>query len=164
LFLMGVRDGDKDAVRQGAGGAALFHFSLQHLQQKGYKNAWLGWSRPMFRDGVLEFKRRWSQVIVDCRYWGFGLRVCSLTPAVMSFLRNNPFIFKRDDKLYAAVCVNADEALPAELLQQMAKEYIHAGLAGLEIYRLPPQQGAAADVPPGDLPERVRILAWPGPA
>lgn len=114
LFMLGVRDADRAAVRDGAGGAALFHFSLQYLQKKGHKKALLGWSRPFFHDGVLEFKRRWSQIICESRYWGFGLRVLSATLAVKCFLRHNPFIFRQDDLLYGAVFVDADKPLSPE--------------------------------------------------
>ncbi len=161
LFLMGVRDGDREAVRTGAGGSAVFHFSLQYLQEKGYKKAWLGWSRPFLRDGVLQFKRRWSQIIIDARFWGFGLRVLSPTPAVKSFFRNNPFIFKRDDLLYGAVFLDADKPLSADDVQQIGKEYFHAGLSGLTIYRLPSDDAPASSPVAVELPEHVELCGWP---
>jgi hypothetical protein len=163
LFLLGVRDADRAAVRDGAGGAALFYFGLQYLQEKGHEKALLGWSRPFFRDGVLEFKRRWSQVICDSRYWGFGLRVLSPTLAVKSFLRNNPFMFKQDDLLYGAVFLDADKPLSPRDVQQITKDHLHAGLSGVKIYRLP--QGAArVPAPAAELPERVELCMWPSQA
>jgi hypothetical protein len=161
LFVMGVRDGDREAVRTGAGGSAVFHFSLQYLQEKGYKNALLGWSRPFLRSGVLRFKQRWSQVITDNSYAGIGLMISSLTPAARSFLCNNPFIFSRDDRLYAAVFVNAGEPLALEQVEQTTRDYFHDGLAGLMIYRLPTDGATALTPLTVGLPEHVELHAWP---
>jgi hypothetical protein len=145
LFMLGVRDADQAVLRDGAGGAALFFYALQYLQEKGYKTVLLGWTRPFLRDGVFEFKRRWSQRICGSRYWGFGLKVVSSTLAVKSFLSNNPCIFKEDGLLYAGVFVDAHQLLSPQDVEQLIKDHSHAGLAGVKLYRLPP--GSARVLP-----------------
>jgi hypothetical protein len=87
--------------------------------------------------------------------------ISSLTPAVKSFLRNNPFIFQRDNLLYAAVFVDADQPLSSEQIQQVTQEYFHEGLAGLKIYRLPAEGETAWEPAPTELPQNVELCAWP---
>ena len=161
LLILGIRDADRAHVKDGASDA-VYHYGLQFLEQKGFTAAWVGWTRPFLRDGVLKFKRKWSQTIAGGRFWGVGLRVVSLTAAVKSFLGNNPFIFRRDDLLHGAVFVDSDRPLAPEDVQQMAKDYVHAGLAGLDIYCLRPQIATISPpVAAAQLPERVQLRAWP---
>jgi hypothetical protein len=136
MRVLGIRDADRNHVKNGAV-CAIYEFSSQYLQGQGHKKVQLGWSRPFLRDGVLEFKRKWSQVIVGGRYWGFGLRVASPTPAVRSFLRENPFILTRDGRLHAACFVDADATIADDEIERIKKEHSHTGLAGVEILRLP---------------------------
>lgn len=156
LWEMGVRDGNENYVKDGASNA-LYHFGLQHLQGKGYKKAWLGWSRPFLRNGVLQYKRKWSQKLTVSANYGFAFRVLSHTPATKAFLCNNPFIFKRDDRLFGAVFVDGDKQLSAEDIQQIDKDYFHPGLVKLSIYRLEREHLPAPNVVPPGLSERVEV-------
>ena len=121
----------------------------------------VGWSKPFLDDGVLQFKRKWAQVITDSRFWGTGLVISSLTPAVKSFLRRNPFIFKHDELLYAAVFVDADRAFSSEEIGEITKEYFHEGLSGMMIYCLPPDGAATSQPAVAELPDRVPMCGWP---
>jgi hypothetical protein len=160
LESVGIRDGDRQHVQNGAA-CALYHFAYQYLQERGYRKVLVGWSKPFLDDGVLRFKRKWAQVITDSRFWGTGLMVASLTPAAKSFLRNNPFIFKGDGLLYAAVFVDAEQMLSPEEIGQMTKDYFHEGLAGLRIYCLQPDGAAASKPPAAAMPEHVELHGWP---
>ncbi len=160
LLIMGIRDADRAHIKDGASDA-VYHYGLQFLEKQGFTAAWVGWTRPFLRDGVLKFKRKWSQTIVDGRFWGVGLKVVSSTAAVKSFLVNNPFIVRRDDLLYGAVFADVDQPLAPENVQQMTKDYFHAGLSGLEIYSLPPQDATVSNTVAAELPERVQLCAWP---
>jgi hypothetical protein len=130
---MGIRDGDRDYVRKGAAGA-LYHFGLQHLQENGCTSASYGWSRAFLRDGVLVYKKKWSQRLVGSYPNGFALRVVSHTPAAWAFLCNNPFIFRRGGQLFAAVFVDGPSPLSPEQARQIEKDFLHPGLARLFIY------------------------------
>jgi hypothetical protein len=130
---MGVRDGNRDYVRDGAA-CALYHFGLQHLQESGCTSASFGWSRAFLRDGVLVFKKKWSQRLVGSYPNGFALRVVAQRPAVRAFLGNNPFIFRRRGQLFAAVFVDASAPLAPEQSRQIGRDYVHPGLARLIIY------------------------------
>lgn len=146
LWDMGIRDGNRDHVKNGAC-CALSHFGLQHLESKGYKKASLGYSRPFLQDGTLQFKKKWSQRLVTGYADGFSLKVLSATPAAKAFLCHNPFIFRRRGHFYAAVFVDG-EGLPSnEEIGAMDADYFHSGLARLFIYCL----GQAEAPPPNQL-------------
>jgi hypothetical protein len=160
LESMGIRDGDREHVKNGAS-CALYHYGLEYLQEKGFSKAIVGWSRPFLHNGVLNFKRKWSQVITHARWWGFGLKVLSSSAAVKSFLCHNPFIYKGRGGLYGAAFVDGDQSLSAETIEQLTADYLHAGLAGLEIYHLSPEDAATPPPTQVELPERVALRAWP---
>jgi hypothetical protein len=156
LYEMGVRDGNRTHVKNGVG-SACYHFGMQYLQEKGYPKAFLGWSRPFLRDGVLQFKRNWSQRIVDSYPNGFALRILSHTPATMAFLRNNPFIFRHDNGLYAAVFVDMDKRLSVEDIQQIDKNYFHPGLERILVYCPRREQTIMQSPMAAELAERIEL-------
>jgi hypothetical protein len=156
LWVMGIQDGNRDYLKLGVMGAC-FHFSLKYLQEKGYKRVGLGWSRPFLRDGVMRFKKDWSQKISDYYHNGFALKVLSYTPAVKAFLCHNPFIFKRQDLLYGAVFVDSDKPLSDDDIRQIDKDYFHVGLSRLFIYCLQREPNAEKSVVPAELSERLEL-------
>jgi hypothetical protein len=160
LESMGIRDGDKEHLKNGAS-CALYHYAMEYLHQQGSPKAIVGWSRPFLHNGVLNFKRKWSQVITFSRPWGYGMRVLSPTAAVKSFLRNNPFIFNRGGLLYAAVFVAADKPLSTDDIEQITRDYFHAGLEGVALHRLRPEDDAASSPPAVELPEHIAMCEWP---
>ena len=156
LWEMGVRDGNGDYVKDGAG-CALYHYGLQHLQQSGYRKAWLGWSRPMLRNGVLQYKRKWSQELTITANYGCVFRVWRYTPAVKAFLCQNPFVFKRGGLCYGAVFVDGQRPLTGEEVRQLYVDYFHPGMARLLIYDLEPAHASAPSPIPADLAEHVEM-------
>ncbi len=146
LWDMGIRDGDRTHFKRGAG-VALYHFAMQHLEEKGHTTAGLGWSRPFLRDGVLQFKRKWSQRIVRGRSHGFALKILTNTPAASAFLRENPFICRRGGSFCAAVFVEGDNGSDPDELGRLVMDYLHDGLERLLIYRLRPGEAVEPDAP-----------------
>ena len=104
LLVLGVKDGNRDFVKQGAIGA-IYYFSLKHLFEQGYTNVHLGKSRAFLKDGVLMYKRRWGLKIAGLSETGFTLKVLSGTNGVKGFLCNNPFIFKEKQDLKEALFI-----------------------------------------------------------
>ena len=136
---------------------ALSHFGLQHLENKGYKKASLGYSRPFLHDGILQFKKKWSQRLVTADDEGFALKVLSRTPAAKAFLCHNPFIFRRRGKFFAAVFVYGDRPPTDEEIRAIHSDYSYAGLARLFIYCLGQAEGRPPNQLPPDLAERIEL-------
>jgi hypothetical protein len=156
LWEMGIRNGNGEYVKDGAG-CALYHFGLQHLQEKGYRKAWLGWSRPFLRDGVLQYKRKWSQRLTRTANYGCALQIRSYAPAVKAFLCHNPFVFKRRGLCYAAVFVDGDKPLSAEDIRKLHEDYFHPGLTRLLIYDLQPERATMPSPVPAEFLEHIEM-------
>ena len=155
MWSLGVRDGNKEYVREGAL-AALYHFSFGHLLKEGFTKVNLGWSRPFLKDGVLQFKKRLSQTVNAGRWQGFSLKISSLTPAVKSFLVNNPFIFLANGRLHGAVF--AGTPLTLDKVTELDHEFFHPGMARLCIYHFGLDRGFEASCLLPDLAARVVLL------
>ena len=156
LWEMGIRDGNRDYLKIGAGFAG-YHFAFQYLQDQGHKKAGFGWSRPFLRDGVLQLKRKWSQTLTISANYGFAFRVVSHTPAARAFLCNNPFIFRRDGQFCGAVFVDGEKGFSAEDIQQIDKDYFHPGLAKLFLCFLEREHLPPTNLVPPDLSERIEV-------
>ena len=158
LWEMGVRDGNREYVAGGAVGSAVFHFSLEYLEGKGHTKVWLGWSRPFLRDGVLQFKRSWSQRIRRQRQPPL-LRCgsCPTHPPQGRSSADNPFIFK-DRGSFLALCSSMATARRTEEdLQQIDKDYLHDGLSRLLIYDLGGRCGPMFDAAPAELAAHIEL-------
>lgn len=155
---IGVRDGNRDYVQQGAS-CALYHYGLQYMDSLGIKRAWVSWSRPFLRDGVLRFKKKWSQQIVDVETspHGFALRASVDCPAAAAFLGNNPFMEKRGDKYFGAVFSNDERLYSDEDLQTLQHDYFHPGMTSLDIYLLSCQHPPVLNFVPAQLRSQITL-------
>ena len=152
LWSAGVRDGDRRYVKQGAL-AASYYFSFQHLAEKGFDSVSLGLSRAFLNDGVLRYKRKWSQRLVSALPFAIALKVVAETPGCESFLRNNPFIFERAGELCGAVFLTDEGPLTAKEVKRLKREYLYDGLSQLVLFAPHP-----AVAPDGlELPADVRL-------
>jgi hypothetical protein len=106
---------------------------------------------------VLQFKRSWSQKIVDGYSNGYALRIVSPTPAALAVLRNNPFIFRRHGVFCAAVFVDTEKPLTADELQKIDKDYFHAGLSRLFVFCSKPEHATMPDTIATDIAEHIEL-------
>ncbi len=136
LWLLGVRNGDRGYLKMGAI-AAIYHFGLGYLHERGYSNVDLGWSRPFLKDGALRYKKKLGMQITDAHGKGMALQVLSLDEATRSFLQNNPFIVQDEHGLGGAVFVDEEAAITEEDLQRLEKDYLQPGLGRIVLYSMP---------------------------
>ena len=153
-WVLGIRDGNREYLKDGAVGA-ISHFSLRYLHDKGFTKVNLGYSKSFLRDGVLQYKRKWSQRIVGAYGNEFALKVISYTDATKAFLQKNPFIFKRHGCLHGATFVDGDDALSPEEIKQIDKQHYHPGLSKLFIYHLQHGDTVNQESVPPELLERI---------
>jgi hypothetical protein len=158
LWSLGIRDGNPQFVRDGAV-AALYHFSFKYLEDKGFTKVKSGNSRAFLRDGVLQYKRKWSQKIIGTSRDWFVLKVLSYQGAAGSFLQENPFIFEKRGCLHGAVFVDGHDALSHKEIKKIYKQHYHPGLATLFIYRLGHRDIAKQDNIPPELSERIVLCS-----
>jgi hypothetical protein len=140
LRIIGVRDGNWAHVQAGAI-AALYEFSLNHLERRGCLRVKLFRSRAFLQDGVLRAKRRLSQRIVGIDPRMFTLRVLTDSPATRRFLEGAPFIFERLGKLRGAVFVACGTELTVETLGEINRKYFHSGMSELIVFQFTQRPG-----------------------
>ncbi len=156
--IMGVRDGNRDNVKAGAA-CALYHYGFQYLQDQGHRKAWLGWSRPFLNDGVLQFKKKWSQRIVKSEFDGFVLTVVANTPGSTAFLCNNPFLFKRDGHFFGAVFLDAEQPPTTEAIEHIGKEFFHTGMARVCVHCLRQPPESTSSPTSSELPDYIELVS-----
>ena len=156
LWSLGIRDSNPEYIKDGAVGA-LFYFSLCYLRERGFTKVNFGQSRAFLSDGVLQYKKKWSQRIVGTSRQGFALKVLSYTGAAKAFLQENPFIFESQGILNGAVFVDVDKPLSSKDFKKVDKKYFHSGLAKIIMYRLPHGDTVNQESVPPELSERIAL-------
>jgi hypothetical protein len=147
LWSIGIRDGSRQFVRDGAS-SALYYFLFDYLVDKGFAKVGLGKSRAFLHDGVLTYKRKRGMRILGTSGGYFYLRVPKDTEASRAFLKVNPLIFESEGRLYGAVFTEADAKPSVDKdFRRLRKEYFFEGLS--EVFVV--QCGRSG--PPGMVPE-----------
>jgi hypothetical protein len=153
FWLPGIRDANRDYLKAGARGA-LYHYSFLYLKEKGFTKVKPGRSKAFLLDGVLQYKRKWSQRIVGTSSYVYALKVLSYTDGAKAFLQQNPFIFENGGILNGAVFLDEEKALTPKNFKKIDKQFFHAGLSKLYIYCFHDnKQIKQASIPP-ELSER----------
>jgi hypothetical protein len=163
LRCLGVRDGKREHVSDGAI-AAAYEFAIRHLEAKGHRKVCLGRSRAFLGDGVLRYKKKWSQRITGGSPHKFVLQVLSHTEASRSLLENTPFVFEQHDRLSGLVFVGSETPLTAQSLADLYKQHSQIGVSPLIIVSLPENAAAnSAETDKEDLaPWRTSTLTVSG--
>ncbi len=156
LWTLGVREGGFGEVQNGVI-AALYHFSFQYLQSRGFHSVRTGSSRAFLNDGVLKFKQKLANKIIGIYTVGFALKILQLDAAARSFLLANPFAIQDGNELRAVVFT--ETRLTTETVLRWLKDYLHPGFAGLVIYTFcEAETFALAQLPP-ELASKVQLRA-----
>jgi len=158
LWSLGIRDGNPDYLKEGVV-SALFHYSVQYLEKKCYTKVCFGLSRAFLRDGVLRYKKKWAQKIVDTTPYGFAMKVLSCTPATKAFLLNNPFIFESRGIMHGAVFIDAEKPLSVEELELIDKSHFLPGLSKLFIYHFQSGEVCKHDAALPGLAQRIVLCS-----
>jgi len=147
-WVLGVRDGNREFVRQGAIGA-LYHLSFQYLRDKGFTEVGFGNSAPFFNDGVFRYKKKLGMRLIGAFDARFLLAVPNKSKAAEAFLQANPFIFERDGALCGVIFADArDPSLDEERLKQVYRDFYLEGMSRLlvvpvgspaQVVRVPPE-------------------------
>ncbi|MFC2164290.1 hypothetical protein ACFLT2_04765 [Acidobacteriota bacterium] len=133
---LGVKDGDKKYVEQGAV-TATYYFTIQWAIDQGYEEIEFGYSRPFLRDGVFIYKKRWGMTVKNqdrSMVWGgYGLRIQHYTKSTRSFLTENPFIFVDGDKIKGLMLIEQKEPLTEKNVRRFMRIQYIKGLDGVII-------------------------------
>jgi hypothetical protein len=156
LWFLGIKDGDPELLKHGVT-AALYYFPMQYLQTKGIRRVDFGPSRPFFRNGVLQYKRKWDQRLSGISAHGFVVRPLSMGAAVKGFFCNNPFIYPEGSKLNGAIFIDDDELLSPEFFVKTSKQYHLNGMANLVVFRFANDKSDMSHLVPSSLQSRITV-------
>jgi hypothetical protein len=119
----GVYEANKSFVTDLAGQAALL-FLIKWAKTKGMKSLNYGKTMPFLRDGVFTYKKEWGMHIeqhADQRFC--ALRLNCRNEDVLSFLRQNPFMFVDKGAMKGFVLVN-HKPTKLELQRIFSKHFV----------------------------------------
>ena len=133
LWALGIKDGNRDYVHNGAIGA-LFYYSIEYLRGRGHRNVNLGASRPFLNDGILQFKNKWTPKSFKAGNWGFLIETSSENPAARNFLLSNPFVFMDGTRFNGALFVNSSELSSPDNWERIHRKYYLSGMHKLIVY------------------------------
>jgi hypothetical protein len=102
LTILGVLRGDFNYVKRGAI-IALYYYTIHYLKHRNYEKFNLGFTRPFFSDGVLNYKLNWGAKIVCKTSHAFLLSLSSKNKCLKNFLSCNPFILRERNNLTLAI-------------------------------------------------------------
>jgi hypothetical protein len=92
LSTLGVLNGDKDYVAQGAL-AALYYYSMVEMKKRGFKRLHLGGARPFFSDGVMKYKASVNGTVTDeTNHSCVWLSLLNDSIGLKNFLLRNSFV------------------------------------------------------------------------
>ena len=133
-WVLGVRDGDRELVRNGVI-AAVYFFFLEYLSSHGYRGLDVGDARPFLRDGVLRYKRKWGARITGPYNAepGFMLAFGKAGNAAAAFLLNNPFVALEDHRLVGLIFHDAADATTEAEMDARCREHYCAGINDMRL-------------------------------
>jgi hypothetical protein len=113
---------------------AMYYFSVKTAFEKGCRIVDFMGSRPLLKDGVFRYKRKWGTGIEECPFPAndFYFKICNFNHGVRNFFFNNPMIIKDKDK-YVVKVLLTETATPADF-KHCLKNYITKGLSRIEIF------------------------------
>ena len=135
FLYLGIKDAKPAYIEIGALGA-IYYFTLQYLNDKGFKKVDLGLSRAFLRDGVLNYKRKWGSRITSPTKVFFLLKQLQITGGTKGFLENNPFIYMDKRQFYCAVFINENTKINQDMAENIAKKYSYPGISKINIFNL----------------------------
>jgi hypothetical protein len=141
LLILGIKNGNIEAVKQGTIGA-IYYFAVQYFAENSYNIVHLGKSRSFLKDGVLTYKKRWGQKIIGLSDIGFNFRVLSLTKGVEAFLLTNPFIYSENGKYKEAIFFERGQMLSEHFIREVFRKNFMPGISEIVLY-------AISDIMPG---------------
>lgn len=135
LWSNGLRDANPLYKKEGAI-YATWYFSSKYLVKQGYKKMHVGLTRSFLRDGVLQYKKKWNNKIIDWDRKGFIIKPLHLLDSVKGFFINNPFVHIHKDQPCGAIFIANNMQGSPKIIEQFQSKYYIRGLSELDIYSM----------------------------
>lgn len=135
-LLAGVSsDGSQNFLKMGIN-SAVYWFTFVEAHRRGCHEVDLGSSRPFLKDGVLTYKKKWSNRVAMSTYkrnQQLFVLPCSNSSAMQRFFENNPFLCEKWGRLIGLVFMGANTLMEGDELAEYLKR-IAIDVEGGSIY------------------------------
>lgn len=157
--IMGVRDADAQLIREGAA-STLYYTAVHWANQHGYEAVNFLGTEPFLEAGQFRYKRKWGVTVsippqLHRRVW---LKVRRVTPAVSTFLQENPCIVidDRRKELYGLIVMDDLHSVTTDTKERWEERYATPGLSHLVVRSV---DDFAEGLPDGHEPDLVIPIA-----
>ncbi len=131
---MGVLHAEEKYVKSYAT-SALFYFHILSAIKAGVNEINYGDTRTILSDGVFQYKKKWGMKIKKSLFQSnvLALKINKKNPGVLSFLKNNPFIFEENNSFKGLILYDEDKPLTHLEIYRLYKRFYAPGIEKLEI-------------------------------
>ncbi len=121
--------------------SATYYFSSKYLEEKGFKEMHMGWTRSFLNDGVFKYKNKFNHSLIGSGKKGFVFKYLNYSNSLKNFYINNPFIYKRGRQLMCAFFIDGDKQFSSEDFDKFQKHYVINGISDLMCFQFNNSKG-----------------------
>ena len=125
----GVKDGNRDLVKQGAI-SALYYYTIVWAKEKGYTKLDFGHCRPILNDGVFLYKKKFGMRIQRSprSHRTLYLSINRFNSSLEQFFANNPLVHEDQGELKGLLFVQRDDQSTRQAVEVLKRKYSIPGL------------------------------------
>jgi hypothetical protein len=135
LWIAGIKNANIDYFKKGITGT-LYYFPIIHCIEKGIKKINLGGTKPFFKNGIFQYKKKWAPEIAYPSYTGFLLKQTRVSASANSFFINNPFISHDKSGVNCSLFTDLSQSDFNKKLKKFIQENPMKGLSEILVYPL----------------------------
>ncbi len=142
FWVLGVCPEENLSMGAGVVSDVLYYFGILRALDKGCSSLNFGYCRPFLADGLMRYKREWGGRLVNDRMAMSGVLALSIvqnSPAVKSFLEQNPFVAIDGPKRVKVCGFVGDGPAESEVMRARHSRYCDPSLVGLQLFSLSPE-------------------------
>jgi len=134
LSYLGVKDGRRDYVQQGAI-AAIYYFIILWGKERGYSKLDFGHCRAMLNDGVFRHKKRWGMRVQKSprKFRNLYLSIHKSNSILNQFLIENPLVYNDRGQLKGLLFFQNNVQFTGGDIEAIKKRNSMPGLEGFEV-------------------------------
>jgi hypothetical protein len=142
MCYLGVKDGRREYVRQGAV-SALYLYSILWAKERGYRRLDFGHCRPILTDGLFWHKKKWGMKMHKSwrKYRTIYLSLGKPHSDLNEFLMNNPMVSVDGRDLKGLLFIPEDDRSNNQMIEAAKRNLSVSGLKDFEILLLSTAEG-----------------------
>ncbi len=136
ITILGVKDGRRDYVKQGAI-SALYYYTILWAKERGYTELDWGHCRPILNDGLFLYKKRWGMQIQrsNRKHRTLYISINNNRPNryLEQFFINNPLVCDDRGKFKGLLFLRSKDKDRRREIEALKRKYFIPGLKGFKV-------------------------------